>query len=58
PQQPIGTSQWCLERPVAARGFRLEGLPASTRFVQLSVRCRNAIGWGESCPPIEASVWT
>ncbi|CAM9361466.1 unnamed protein product [Ascophyllum nodosum] len=48
PAEPVFTSRWCMSKPISTNGFTLTGLAASTHLVNITVRCRNAVGWSDS----------
>jgi len=47
---PVRTSRWCMRRPIKQE-YILQGLDASTEYVDIRMRCRNPAGWSDWSDP-------
>ena len=54
PQTPVLCARWCHKNPIPGFGHSLQHLRAGEEYVDISVRARNTVGWGESSSMIKS----
>ncbi len=47
PQPTVCTANWIMKTPVNHKGYRMRGLKAGVEYTNISIRCRNNVGWGD-----------